>query len=117
MLQILYSLTSYVFAAFLAFLAVIPADTVPVALLKMADTERAFAKQAADTTIWAAFVEYFADESVNFDPIPGPARDRLRKEPSAFPKELRMKWEPRVRLRDGLERTYRWIYDQMTKAK
>jgi GDP-D-mannose 3',5'-epimerase len=27
-------------------------------------------------------------------------------------------WEPSIRLRDGLERTYRWIYDQMTpKAK
>jgi nucleoside-diphosphate-sugar epimerase len=26
-----------------------------------------------------------------------------------------MKWEPRIKLRDGMERTYRWIYDQMTK--
>jgi GDP-D-mannose 3', 5'-epimerase len=26
-------------------------------------------------------------------------------------------WEPSTRLRDGLERTYRWIYDQMSKAK
>jgi GDP-D-mannose 3', 5'-epimerase len=27
-------------------------------------------------------------------------------------------WEPCIRLRDGLERTYRWIYDQMVqKAK
>jgi GDP-D-mannose 3',5'-epimerase len=25
-------------------------------------------------------------------------------------------WEPSTRLRDGLERTYRWIYDQMTRA-
>jgi nucleoside-diphosphate-sugar epimerase len=24
-------------------------------------------------------------------------------------------WEPCVRLRDGLEKTYRWIYDQMAK--
>ncbi|HZM03518.1 MAG TPA: NAD-dependent epimerase/dehydratase family protein [Candidatus Saccharimonadales bacterium] len=24
-------------------------------------------------------------------------------------------WEPCVRLRDGMEKTYRWIYDQMTK--
>ncbi|MBM3834891.1 MAG: NAD-dependent epimerase/dehydratase family protein [Verrucomicrobia bacterium] len=24
-------------------------------------------------------------------------------------------WEPNTRLRDGLEKTYRWIYDQMTK--
>src|SRR5687767_12726207 len=26
-----------------------------------------------------------------------------------------MKWEPNIRLRDGMEKTYRWIYDQMTK--
>ena len=25
-------------------------------------------------------------------------------------------WEPSTRLRDGLEKTYRWIYDQMTPA-
>jgi nucleoside-diphosphate-sugar epimerase len=25
-------------------------------------------------------------------------------------------WEPSTRLRDGLEKTYRWIYDQMTGA-
>jgi GDP-D-mannose 3',5'-epimerase len=23
-------------------------------------------------------------------------------------------WEPNIRLRDGLEKTYRWIHDQMT---
>jgi GDP-D-mannose 3', 5'-epimerase len=26
-------------------------------------------------------------------------------------------WEPSTKLRDGLERTYHWIYDQMTSAK
>ena len=25
-------------------------------------------------------------------------------------------WEPATKLRDGLERTYRWIYDQMAKG-
>jgi GDP-D-mannose 3', 5'-epimerase len=27
-----------------------------------------------------------------------------------------LNWEPSVRLRDGMEKTYRWIYDQMTGA-
>jgi GDP-D-mannose 3', 5'-epimerase len=27
-----------------------------------------------------------------------------------------LNWEPSIRLRDGLEKTYRWIYDQMTEA-
>src|SRR5262249_48208880 len=26
-------------------------------------------------------------------------------------------WEPNVRLRDGLEKTYRWIYDEMAGGK
>ena len=26
-------------------------------------------------------------------------------------------WEPSTKLRDGLERTYRWIYEQTTSAK
>jgi nucleoside-diphosphate-sugar epimerase len=26
-------------------------------------------------------------------------------------------WEPSIKLRDGMERTYRWIYDQMAKAQ
>jgi len=30
-------------------------------------------------------------------------------------KEL-MNWEPHIRLRDGLEKTYAWIYDQMTEG-
>jgi nucleoside-diphosphate-sugar epimerase len=25
-------------------------------------------------------------------------------------------WEPRTRLREGLELTYRWIYDEMTRG-
>lgn len=26
-------------------------------------------------------------------------------------------WQPGIRLRDGMEKTYRWIYDQMVKRK
>lgn len=89
MLQLIYSLTSLFLAA------VIAADTVPISLLKMADTERAFAKMATEQTIQASFIEYFADESVNFNPDPGPARVRIRT-PDAFPRDLRLKWEPRV---------------------
>jgi nucleoside-diphosphate-sugar epimerase len=27
--------------------------------------------------------------------------------------EQLLNWEPRIRLEDGLEKTYRWIYDEM----
>ena len=29
----------------------------------------------------------------------------------------RLGWEPNIRLRDGLEKTYAWIYGEMTKGK
>ena len=45
----------------------------------MADTERAFAKRAADTTVRQAFIDFFADESIAFEPDPVPARESLRK--------------------------------------
>jgi GDP-D-mannose 3', 5'-epimerase len=28
----------------------------------------------------------------------------------------RLGWEPSISLRDGMERTYRWIYDQMVAS-
>jgi len=75
--------------------AVLGAQGAPPALQAMADTERAFAKLAADTNFRDAFIAYFADEAVGFDPNPGPARERLRAQP-APPADLRLLWEPRV---------------------
>lgn len=76
--------------------AVIGMDTIPLSLGAMADAERAFARLAAETTLQAAFLKYFADESISFNPDPGPARDRLRRQPDAFPKDMRITWEPRL---------------------
>lgn len=72
------------------------ADTLPPALAKMADTERAFAKRAADSTVREAFIEFFADESVSFEPEPGPARERLRASNRAQPPGFQLLWEPRL---------------------
>ena len=68
----------------------------PPALLKMADTERAFAKRAADTTIRQAFIDFFADESIGFEPDPVPARESLRKREAPQPTGLELHWEPRL---------------------
>ncbi len=59
--------------------------TAPPALLKMAEAERAFSKRATDATPREAFIEFFADESVSFQPEPGSARERLRKQPAPPP--------------------------------
>jgi ketosteroid isomerase-like protein len=76
--------------------AVIPSDVIPAALKAMADTERAFARRAAETNWRDAFLEYFAESAVSFqDNLPGPARDRLRKLPPPAP-GIVLLWEPRV---------------------
>jgi ketosteroid isomerase-like protein len=73
------------------------AEPIPAALARMADTERAFAKRALDTSVREAFIEFFADESVSFEPPgPGPARERLRARPAQPPRPgFQLLWEPR----------------------
>jgi hypothetical protein len=75
----------------------LPAQSPPPALLKMADTERAFAKRATETTVRQAFIDFFADESVAFEPDPVPARESMRKrEPPPQPPGFQLLWEPRL---------------------
>jgi ketosteroid isomerase-like protein len=65
------------------------------ALRKMADTERAFAKRAQEVTVRDAFIEFFADESIGFEPDPTPARESLRKQTRPQPTGFQLLWEPR----------------------
>ena len=65
-------------------------------LAKMADTERAFAKRAQETSVRDSFIEFFADESISFEPDPGPARERLRQQTQAPPAGFQLLWEPRL---------------------
>lgn len=68
---------------------------IPPTLQKMADTERAFAKRAQEVTVREAFIEFFADESVGFEPEPAPARESLRKSTRPQPAGFQLLWEPR----------------------
>jgi ketosteroid isomerase-like protein len=106
MFTLLHQTFSLVVAAVMAIAAaVIPGWSVqtgttssaaPPALLKMAEAERAFSKLASDATPREAFIEFFADESVNFQPEPGSARERLRKQPAPPPGAPAFQWEPRT---------------------
>lgn len=69
---------------------------IPPSLHKMADAERAFAKRAQEVSVRDAFIEFFADESVSFEPDPGPARERLRKQTQQPPAGFQLLWEPRL---------------------
>lgn len=69
-------------------------EPIPPALKKMAETERAFARRAQEVSVREAFIEFFADESIGFEPGPVPARESLRKRPPA-PVRIQLLWEPR----------------------
>jgi ketosteroid isomerase-like protein len=67
------------------------------ALASMADAERAFARAAAVKGIRAAFLEWFAEEAVGFQPSLGRAQDQLRAQPvPAEPLAATLEWEPRA---------------------
>ncbi|MGE3888257.1 MAG: hypothetical protein AB7H81_17625, partial [Vicinamibacterales bacterium] len=101
------SVSRFVFAAFISVTCVPSswaqqassqgaASSLPAALVAMAETERAFSRRASETTPREAFIEFFADESVSFQPDPGPARERLRKQPLPKPGTPAFQWEPRT---------------------
>jgi ketosteroid isomerase-like protein len=86
------SITSFVTLVTAALLA---QASIPSTLQKMADTERAFATRAQQVTVREAFIEFFADESVAFEPSPAPAREGLRKDTRPQPQGFQLLWEPR----------------------
>lgn len=80
---------------FPAHTALTQAPPIPSALEKMAETERAFARRAQEVTVREAFIEFFADESIAFEPDPKPARDTLRANDRPQPEGFQLLWEPR----------------------
>jgi ketosteroid isomerase-like protein len=70
-------------------------DPIPTDLIKMADTERAFAARALVVGWKQAFLEYFADNAVGFDDNQaGLAREQIARSPDP-PKDLQLIWAPR----------------------
>jgi ketosteroid isomerase-like protein len=62
----------------------------------MVDTERAFAQACTQRGIRDSFLEYFAGDSVAFNPAPISATQRLRERPSRPFSEFELRWEPRT---------------------
>lgn len=54
----------------------------PEALLKMADTERAFAKLSVEKGLREAFITFLADDGVNFQPHPVNTKEAFAKQPA-----------------------------------
>ena len=77
-------------------LVAVPQAIIPPALQSMADTERAFAEACTHKGIRDSFLEYFADDSIAFNPAPISATRRLRERPSRAFSEAELRWEPRT---------------------
>jgi len=61
----------------------------------LAASELAFARHSVDHGMRAAFIEYFADDGVNFAPDPGNTRARFRARPEAI-ESFVLDWHPAV---------------------
>lgn len=59
--------------------------------------ERSFARASTERGIRASFLEYFAQDGVDFRPDPGPMRERMQARPaSADPLALLLDWSPQA---------------------
>ena len=61
----------------------------------LAASELAFARYSVDHGMRAAFIEYFADDGVNFAPDPGNTRARVRARPEAI-EPFVLDWHPAI---------------------
>ena len=57
-------------------------------------TERAFARYAFEHGIRPAFIEFFAEDGINFQPGPVNTREAYRARPPSDPKRLILEWHP-----------------------
>lgn len=88
-------LNTMIRALIAAVLATAVAD-LPTSLTEMADTERAFARRAAQVGVRDSFLEFFADDAIRFGNAPEPAKpflQQLKPQPASV---VELLWEPRV---------------------
>ncbi|HEY6806253.1 MAG TPA: DUF4440 domain-containing protein [Pyrinomonadaceae bacterium] len=63
-------------------------------LQRLADTERAFSRTSVEKGVRASFMEFFAEDGINFTPHPGNAQEYFRNHPAPTPQSFTLKWEP-----------------------
>jgi len=64
-------------------------------LQRLADTERAFSRTSVEKGVRASFMEFFAEDGINFTPHPGNAQQYFRSHPpQTATQPFTLKWEP-----------------------
>jgi len=72
-----------------------PPHAADVARESVASFERAFARYSVEHGMRAAFLEYFADDGINFAPGPGNTKARFRARPDAI-EPFVLDWHPAI---------------------
>lgn len=80
----------------LALAVVLATVDLPKPLTDMADTERAFARRAAQVGVRDSFLEFFADDAIRFGEAPEPAKPFLQRVKAQPPSVVELLWEPRI---------------------
>lgn len=77
-------------------LAPAPAERLDTALVSLVEAERAFARLSRKVGQLPAFLAYFADDVVTFQPLPVTGKDGLREKALAasYPSPRHLDWEP-----------------------
>src|SRR5688572_25259015 len=84
-----------VITALLLFAAGWSSQSMSPVLLELVNTEKAFAATAGKVGVRDAFLKYFAEDSILFQPAPLPATEQLRQQPPApRPLQVLLEWEP-----------------------
>jgi ketosteroid isomerase-like protein len=72
-----------------------PPPVVDAARASLAASERAFAQYSVEHGMRAAFLEYFADDGINFSPGPGNTKGRFRARPETIEPFI-LDWHPAI---------------------
>lgn len=72
-----------------------PPHAADIARESVASSERAFARYSVEHGMRAAFLEYFADDGINFAPDPGNTKARFRARPEGF-EPFVLDWHPAI---------------------
>jgi ketosteroid isomerase-like protein len=90
-----YFSTMFILLSLIALTVFSQSGAIAPSLASLIETERAFARYAIEKNVRDAFIEYFADDGVNFLPHPTNTKTAYRKTPAPTgPPQVLLKWAP-----------------------
>jgi ketosteroid isomerase-like protein len=78
----------------LSTVGVLSQETISPHLASLVAAERAFAKMGAEKGLREAFLTYFADDGINFQPHPSKTKEVIKRQPAWGSQPILVEWEP-----------------------